>query len=84
MKFVRISEEFELSEFELPGASYYKMHYQIQGKLYLVRVSGEFELSGFELAGLSNNNNDSFENSLEKILDIIDKENKICYTIGDF
>ena len=49
MKFVRISEEFE---FELPGVNYYKMYYQIQGKLDLVRVSGEFELSEFELAGL--------------------------------
>ena len=51
MKFVRISEEFELSEFELTGVIYYKMYYQIQGKLDLVRVSGEFELSEFELAG---------------------------------
>ena len=52
MKFVRISEKFELSEFELTGVNYYKMYYQIQGKLDLVRVSGEFELSEFELAGL--------------------------------
>ena len=51
MKFVRISEDFELSEFELTGVNYYKMYYQIQGKLDLVRVSGEFELSEFELAG---------------------------------
>ena len=56
MKFVRISEEFELSEFELsefelPGVNYYKMYYQIQEKLDLVRLSGEFELSEFELAG---------------------------------
>ena len=36
--FVRISQEFELSEFELTGANYYKMFYQIQGKLDLVRV----------------------------------------------
>ena len=40
MKFVRISEEFELSEFQLTGVNYYKMYYQIQGKLDLVRVSG--------------------------------------------
>ena len=51
MKFVRISEEFELSAFELPGVNYYEMYYHIQGKLDLVRVSGEFELSEFELAG---------------------------------
>ena len=47
MKFVRISEEFELSEFELTGVNYYKMYYQIQGKLELVRVNEEFELAGF-------------------------------------
>ena len=51
MRFVRVSEEFELSQFELPGVNYYKMYYQIQGKLDVVRVSGEFELSEFELAG---------------------------------
>ena len=55
MKFVRISEEFELSEFELRGVNYYKMYYQIQGKLDLVRVSGGggggFDSSEFELAG---------------------------------
>ena len=51
MKFVRISEEFELSEFELTGVNYYKMYCQIQGELELVRVSEEFELSEFELAG---------------------------------
>ena len=39
MKFVRISEEFELSEFELTGVNYYKMYHQIQGELDLVRVS---------------------------------------------
>jgi hypothetical protein len=50
MKFVRVSEEFELSEFELTGVNYYKMYYQIQGELDLVRVSGEFELSELELA----------------------------------
>ena len=49
MKFVRISEEFELSDFVT--RSYYKMYHQIQGKLDLVRVSGEFELNEFELAG---------------------------------
>ena len=32
-KFVRISEEFELSEFGLPGVNYYKMYYQIQGEI---------------------------------------------------
>ena len=51
MKFVRISEEFELSKFELTGVNYYKMYYQIQGELDLVQVSEEFELSEFELAG---------------------------------
>ena len=51
MKFVRISEEFELSVFELPRVNYYKMYNQIQRKLDLVRVSGEFKLSEFELAG---------------------------------
>ena len=50
-KFVRISEEFELSEFELSGVNYYKKQCQIQGELDLVRVSEEFELSEFELAG---------------------------------
>ena len=48
MKFVRISEQFEFSEFELSGVNHLKMCYQIQGELDLVRVSGEFD---FELAG---------------------------------
>ena len=37
-----------------------------------------------EICRPRNNKNDLFENSLEKILDIIDKENKICYLMGDF
>ena len=57
MKFVRISEDIELSEFELPGVNYYKMYHQIQGKLDLVRVSGKFDLSEFELAGFYCTNN---------------------------
>ena len=40
MKFVRISEEFELSEFELTRVNYYKMYYRIQGELDF-----EFELA---------------------------------------
>ena len=50
-KFVRVSEVFELSEFELNGVNYYKKYCQIQGELDLVRVNEEFELSEFELAG---------------------------------
>ena len=45
-KFVRVSEGFELSEFELSGVNYYKKHCQIQGELDLVLVSEEFELAG--------------------------------------
>ena len=50
-KFVRVSEVFELSEFELSGVNYYKKYCQIQGELDLVRVNEEFGLSEFELAG---------------------------------
>jgi hypothetical protein len=50
-KCVRISDEFELSEFDLSEVNYYKNQCQIQGELDLVRVSEEFELSEFELAG---------------------------------
>ncbi len=50
-KVVRVSEVFELSEFELNGVNYYKKYCQIQGELDLVRVNEEFELSEFELAG---------------------------------
>jgi hypothetical protein len=50
-KFVQLSEEFELTEFELSIVNYYKRQYQIQGELDLVRVSEEFELiNEFELA----------------------------------
>ncbi len=44
-KFVRVSEVFELSEFELSGVNYYKKYCQIQGELDLVQVNEEFELS---------------------------------------
>ena len=52
-KIVRVSEVFELSEFELSGVitNYYKKNCQILGEFDLVRVKEEFELSEFELAG---------------------------------
>ena len=51
-KIVRVSEVFELSEFELSGVNYYKKYNcQILGELDLVRVNEGFELSEFELAG---------------------------------
>ena len=70
-KFVRVSEGFELSEFELSGVNYYKKHCQIQGELDLVRVSEEFELSEFELAGDYCN----FQQMTSKKLNIYFKEN---------